>query len=821
MNRINFSEVDSTDEICKVFNRIIDNQNQIEGKLLQLIAVNKKLAPKSWVSKLLGSEKKGTSIVKTFLLIFVLMLVFAGNAHGYVTTDINDEIAANHVLLAQYLRDSFANVTSNSFLFTPTTTANAPSAAQGLVYFNSDTSLLQVSLDGSSFSPIDTAGGVSLDSAYDFGSAGGGRTILATDGAVQITNTQNDTASLLGLTYSGDTSGDGLTITMSVGSGDAIEIENTGTGLDIEGTGANFTVSKAGAVVGVIGTWTGDQTWTGSTANVIFDATDDELLIEDDAILSIGDDADFVFSYDNTDFNLEAAAANDDFRMGETTHFDLSIHGETNTNVVKFDTDNSALLCIFDGFDLRMNDDDVIIFGDSVASDSFTMEFDETTDNLLIVATTANDQVQFGDGTSSSTDVKMMAGTNDDFVLFDASADELFFEDCDLKINEGAQIEFSVADNSIDWTIDVSTDDTLLFLPALSNGAATYNIGDATNTSDVRIFGETASTVLFDATGDEVIFNAYDISMGDGDIIRLGDGDDITIAATGTTTTITLAAGSDLDILDTDNSLSKIIIGLAGGTHGLDLQINSVTADDTIAFNAATEILAITGISATLDDGSFAFGDGDAILLGDALGTGDISISSTSAVLTIDGVVAETGSVQIGITDLGLDFSLWAATNAEGVLWDASDEALEFTGTNVVLDGPGLVIDAMDETGTKIDVGTLVHFIFNPTTGEELNYTVPTGYDLLVLDAWGFKTVANGADAGDQWDIQNNSVNSIFSVLELATVSDTDRVQFDGLIDTEYEIEAGETLTLVAGEATDDDGADGIITIVGMFKVAD
>ena len=38
MENVNFSDINTDDEKVKVFNRIIDNQNQIEGKLLQLIA---------------------------------------------------------------------------------------------------------------------------------------------------------------------------------------------------------------------------------------------------------------------------------------------------------------------------------------------------------------------------------------------------------------------------------------------------------------------------------------------------------------------------------------------------------------------------------------------------------------------------------------------------------------------------------------------------------------------------------------------------------------------------------------------------------------
>ncbi len=643
--------------------------------------------------KIVNANKKGMVSMKTLLLLCVFVVsVFAGTVNAYVTTDINDDIASNHVLLAQYLRDSFANVTSNSFLFTPTTTANAPTASQGLVYFNSDTSLLQVSLDGAGFSPIDTAGGVSLDSAYDFGSAGGGRTINATDGAVQITNTENDTASLLGLTYSGNTTGDGMTITMSVGSGDCIEFENTGTGSDLEGTGATWSISKAGAFVGVGGTWTGDHLFTGSSKNIEVDVSQNAIHFLDDAVLAIGGATtaagDFTFSYDGTDFNLEAAAANDAYRMGETTHFDLIIHGATNTNEVTFDTDDSALSCTFDGFSLIMNDNDILNLGDSK---EFAIYYDEAgTDNLIIVALNANDAVQVGDGTTG-TDFKAMAATSGDFLLFDASADELFFEDVDLKINEGAQIEFAVADNSIDWTIDVSTDETLLFLPTETTDDQTFNVGNATNTSDVRFFGATASTVVFDASADVVLFNVYNIALGDGDSLLFGD---------------TLGTG-DFSIVDTaDKWVFDVVVAGVG-----EIEIGNDADDVPLKWFGETTgaFFYFTGDALQVDKADIAFSESDGLLFGDTLGTGDIRIDSTSALLTIGQVAAGTGSVAVGVDGAGLDWTFFGDTTLVNMKWTTASNLLAFTGQVNVATFEGTTVDAVD---TILKVA-------DPTTGNQ------------------------------------------------------------------------------------------------------
>ncbi len=598
MERITRNQVDTTDEICARFNQIIDNQNQIEGKLLTLISANRsgkkvpltdaeKAAKKAEATeakaakKAAKAKKKGFTMLKTILAIAIFVaLIFAGTANAYVATDINDDIASNHVLLAQYLRDT---VGAGTFTFTPQSAPTGATVTQGLMYFDSSANTLQVSLDGSSFSTVDTAGGVSLDGAYDFGSAGGGRTILATDGAVQITNTQNDTASLLGLTYSGNTTGDGLTITMSVGSGDAIEIENTGTGADIEGTGNLWNVTKAGNATFVGATFSGDITVTGSTANIVFDVTDDELLIEDDAILSFGDAADVTFSWNATNLLVEAATDNTgQIIFGSTNAMDIVVNNDAADSTVLFDISAEAL--ILNGWDVTINDDDVLNFGDSK---EFSIEYDEdSTDNLIIVALNANDAVQIGDGTTG-TDFKWLGATSGDTVLFDASGNDIDVVDIDIGLDDDAILQFGTSD---DFTInfDGSGND----LNILGDGLE-LSFGAAGAGYDVVFHGDAGSaTMTWDEnanTNGALVFNNADVEMGDGDFVQFGDGADLTVSATTTTTTMTMAAGSVLTIADTDDVASLLTFGVSGGTHGLDVLFQGSTAGDIVDWDAGAD----------------------------------------------------------------------------------------------------------------------------------------------------------------------------------------------------------------------------------------
>ncbi len=749
---VTFGECDSPDEVCKLMQEVFDTMESMNAKNDEYNAA---------VDKYNGTvpKKRKGSVRVSVLAIICFVALFASTVCGYVTSDINWDVVSNPDTLLTYLEDVLKNPTSDTYLFTPQTSAPTGTVVvEGLVYYDDTAKTLKLH-NGTSFVPIDTAGGVSLDSAYNFGSAGGGRAIGATDGAVTITKDDGGTENVLEISASpsGSADGDGILITSGSNStGVGLQFANSGSGNDVAGTSDTWTISAAGAFVGVGGTWTGDHLFTGNAANIEVDVSQDAIHFLDSAILAIGGATtaagDFTFAYDATDLNMEAAAANDDFRMGETTHFDFSIHGETNTNVVKFDTDDSALVCIFDGFTLRINDDDDLVFGDS---SEFTVEYDEdSTDNLLVVALNANDAVQFGDGSSSSTDVKMMAGTDGDFALWDSSADEMFFEDADLKINEGAQIEFSVADNSVDWTIDVSTDEVLLFLPAETTDDQSFNVGNATNTADVRIFGATASTVVFDASGDKVTFNAYDMLFGDGDILEFGDSADINVAYDG--------SGNDLNILG----------------NGLE-----------VSFGVTDEGMDVVFWGATASQRAWWDESGDEWFFGDD---------------------AE-----------GVDVTFNANTTGDLFLWDESEEALAGTGVDIRLDSDSELHDAVN-AGTKVVFGTPITIVFRPDAAATLTYTVPAGFDLVVTDCTAWKTAGAGANAADQWDLQNNdgTAANIFDTEELNSIGDKARIDFDNLDDAENEIEAADTLDLVAGENAAN-GTDGIITVSGYLKTAD
>jgi len=127
------------------------------------------------------------------------------------------------------------------------------------------------------------------------------------------------------------------------------------------------------------------------------------------------------------------------------------------------------------------------------------------------------------------------------------------------------------------------------------------------------------------------------------------------------------------------------------------------------------------------------------------------------------------------------------------------------------------------DPNTSVTLGVPVELVFMPDTAHKtIGYLVPAAYDLLVLDAIGWKTAGAGDNAADQWELKNGTGGTnIFDTEELNTVADKAMVQFDNLDDAQYEVEGGTYLELVGGEDSDDDGVDGIVIVTVIFKAAD
>ncbi len=263
--------------------------------------------------------------------------------------------------------------------------------------------------------------------------------------------------------------------------------------------------------------------------------------------------------------------------------------------------------------------------------------------------------------------------------------------------------------------------------------------------------------------------------------------------------------------------------GSDGGVGG-KIDINAGAGGATNATNAgadggvggAVELAAGTGGTGNTGDG----GNGGALTLTSGAGAGGTADDGDGGAVSITagqsgGGDATGGSVAI---DAGEGNTGTAGAITVGAT-NATDVALGRSGQTVTIVGTGR---ATATAGMEALYGIPITIVFEPTTNGTLGYTVPAGFDLRVLNCIGWKTAAGGADADDQWDLQNDdgSAANIFDTAELAAVSDKEFVQFANLDDDQDEVEAGHILKLVAGEDSDDGGADGIIVVHGILTAS-
>ncbi len=569
--------------------------------------------------------------------------------------------------------------------------------------------------DSAAWNAFSGGGGTTLQGAYDYGGLGVGRAITSNTGAVTITKNDTGTENVLELSASpsGSADGDGLLITNGSNStGVGLQFANSGSGNDIAGTSDTWTVSAAGAAVFTTLAPTGVTTFV---TDVTFDATDagkdvewddsrETLHFLDDAILGLGGAttavADITFTHNGTNLLIEGATQdNTPIHFGSTNAFDILFYDNAATGTATFNSGEATLS--FNAYDLQLQDGDLAMFGDD---DVFTLTYGSS--GVLTWATLLKNRIAIINycADTDGIDLKLFGITTGAFAQWDATLDMLEFDGAtSLHMGQASDIEFSDdADGNVDWTVSLVTDEILTFIPSEIDGTSSYNIGDVTNTSDVRIFGETASTVVFDATADEVLFNAYDIGMQDGDFINWGDSDDFTMTATNQAFTF--------QTLTTDETSAW---NFGADQDGSDLKLFGATTGSYFLWDADVDAVLI-------DKADIAFSESDGLLFGDTLGTGDIRLDSTVALFTIGQVAAGTGSVAVGVDDAGLDWTFFGDTTLVNMKWTTASGLLAFTGQVNVATFEGTTVDGVDT----------ILAVTDPTTGNQV-WTLP---DLAAAD---------------------------------------------------------------------------------------
>lgn len=278
-------------------------------------------------------------------------------------------------------------------------------------------------------------------------------------------------------------------------------------------------------------------------------------------------------------------------------------------------------------------------------------------------------------------------------------------------------------------------------------GTGSITVGADGTGIDWTFYVNTASSYFkVDQTNDRFVVAAANMCFGDASALRFGTGTtyggDISISYTGGT--------NILNIGQVASGTGTITVGTDG--KGIDVTFYAETASDYIMIDQDLGML--------FEDLPIALGDGTAILLGDPLGTGDLKLSSTSAVLALEQVVSGTGSMTIGADDKGIDVKFFAETASSYMLWDQSEDELVLYGACSLLftngtytydldwSTNGLLLTAYDGSGSKITWGT------TGTNGLDMTWQGQASGDTVAFDAgagtWTFtdiNVVLTGADS--------------------------------------------------------------------------
>jgi len=570
--------------------------------------------------------------MKKFCLILMVLACFVGTAQAgnltyneanykkhlaTVRTAGQNDPLMNFINEVDTIFSGTATVGITNILFASET--DTPTATEGRLYYNAtlEAMVLRTS-DG--WSTLQAGGDfASLDEAYNGGSA-----IEIDNGAVTMTatNAANNVALAIVQADTGATVGQTIT---SAGTGALLSFDSNGTGADVLGSDSTWTITKAGAatLVGITNTGaiahsTADITITGTAANIIFDISDDELIFNDDAVLSLGTGADITVTYDGSDLLIEAAAADDVVKLGATTNFDVIVYGDTVTDLITFDT--SAEDVQFDGFDLTIEDADLINFGDA---DDVTMSFDAT--NFEIFALAADTPLVIGGITAGFDVTYAFEGAGQLRTDYDADFVNLT-DDMDLRFGTGASAngDFQISSSSAN----------LLTIGQIVAGTGSIAVGVDDAGLDVKMYGDTASAYwLWDTSADTMTVVGGNATITTDDT----EADQFKVDATGA------IVGDAINLETTDGG---IMLNADGGSNG-DIELNA--ADDLI-FTAAGAVT-ITNTSVLT-------------ISGGATVTGVTTIAT--GIVTPSEIVATTNAIEI--TESGTVFILNHATEFASTL---------------------------------------------------------------------------------------------------------------------------------------------------------
>jgi len=333
-------------------------------------------------------------------------------------------------------------------------------------------------------------------------------------------------------------------------------------------------------------------------------------------------------------------------------------------------------------------------------------------------------------------DVKFFGATSGQFLLWDASADDLILSSDTFLNIEGTRVSTSSTTGSFrtaggvgiakklfvgeDVDVNGTTNLDVVDIDGATQIDATLSVGVNDTGYDVKFFGATASAyLLWDQSADDLILaGAAAISI------------DATTDASSTTTGSfhtdggagiagKLFVGTDLDVNGTTNLDAVDIDGavqldatLSVGVNdtGYNVKLFGATSGAYLLWDQANDDLVIAGgaaisIDATTDSSSTTTGsfhtDGGAGIAGKLFVGTDLDVNGTTNLdaVDIDGAVQIDATLSVGVNDTGADVKFFGATAGKYWLWDESaDKTIQVSDSQLT----GELTVGVDDTGHDV-----------------------------------------------------------------------------------------------------------------------
>jgi len=372
----------------------------------------------------------------------------------------------------------------------------------------------------------------------------------------------------------------------------------------------------------------------------------------DSQSFTFGSDSDWVAAAQDSTMDWTPGAADSAFAIGTTSYYsDLYLYGGD------------------EGYDLYWD----------ASEDTL-----ELLDNVTLAVGTGDDLTVVHDGSNTTIAGNFIVSGQPTFqtdTLFDGTYDISYDDNRYQLLFEDNAVLGIGGDHDAEADVKLYHDGSDLYLDAIIEDEG-WKIGDTTTGFDITYYFEGAGQFRTDYDGDFVnLTDDMDLRFGTG---ASSDGD----------FQMSSSSGNVLTIGQIVTGVGTIAVGV--DANGIDTTFYGDTASSYMKWDNDGN----TNGALLLEAADIALGDGDLILFGDALGTGDLALSSTSAVLSFTQISIGTGTMAYGADGNGIDQTWYSDTESDYMKWDQDGS------TNGALIFEDSIIHMMDDTTIVVGDGS-------------------------------------------------------------------------------------------------------------------